>query len=103
LDPDVAVRLGGEVDVEEMIGRILWMESDAQQSALPAAQDSRGDVEKRRRLDCAVLHDAYSPPLLDDENASVVEGLRQENRIRQSGGDERIQLETNAGRQCSSA
>src|SRR6267378_1584785 len=103
LDPDVAVRLGGEVDIKEMIGRVLWMESDAQQSAFSSAQNSRRDVEKRRRLEDAVSDDADSPALLDDENASVIERLRQENRARQSGGDERIQLESNAWRQRRSA
>src|ERR1700719_2933573 len=103
LHTNVAVRLRGEVDVKEMIGRVLGMKRDAQQSALAAAQDSRRDVEKRGRLQHSAFHDADSPTLLDHENASVVEGLRQENGTRQSGGDERIQLETNARRQWRSA
>src|SRR5712671_1750923 len=79
LDPDVAVRLRREVDIEEMIRRILRMECDTKQSALSAAQHSRGDVQKRRRLQHAVLDDADPPALLDDENSAVIEGLREEN------------------------
>ena len=50
LDPDVAIRLRGEVDVEKMIRGVVGMKGDAQQSTLAAAEHSAGDVEERRRL-----------------------------------------------------
>ena len=103
LDPDVAVRLRREVDVEKVVGRVLRMERNAEESPLSTAQHSRGDIQKRRRLQHAVLDDADPPTLLDDEDSPVIERLREENGARKARGYEWVQLQTDAGRQWRSS
>src|SRR5882672_2782258 len=98
-DPDVAVGLCGEVDVEEMIGRVLRVKRNAKEAALAAAQHPARDVEEWRRLQCAVSDHPDSPSLLHDENSSVVQRLGEKDGRAQAGRDERIQLESEAWRQ----
>jgi rhamnose utilization protein RhaD (predicted bifunctional aldolase and dehydrogenase) len=98
LDPDVAVRLRGEVDVEIVVRRIMRMKRDAQQPALATAQHSARYVEKGSALEDAILDHAYSSTLLDDEDSSVVEWLGEEYRARKSGRYKWCELESEARR-----
>src|SRR3954470_10605684 len=81
---DVAVGLGGEIDVEEVIGRVLGVERDTQEPALTAAKYPAADVEEGSRLHRAVLDDADAAGLLDDEDPPVVERLGHEDRSRET-------------------
>ena len=89
----VAVRV---VDEEEAVVAIPRMEGDAEQAALAAAEHDRADVEERRGAQPERVVDADRAGLLGDEEPRVA-GMRQRDRLTESGGD-RLQRDFLRGR-----
>ena len=75
------------VDVDELVGREVRIEGDAEQAALADGVD--GECKKRRRQQRAVLDDAQPAALLGDEEAAVGRELHR-GRTRQAARDERF-------------
>jgi hypothetical protein len=63
----------GVVVVREKVAsvRVVGMEGDAEQPALPATADASAQVQKRLGQDLTILGDADTPRLLDDEEAAA--------------------------------
>ena len=74
------------------------MKRDAQQPTLTSRENPAADVEEWRRLQHAVLDDSDATGLLDDEDPAVIQRLGEKNRSSETGGDERIELESEPGR-----
>src|SRR5580765_5122461 len=85
-DARVALEVGVR-DVEEMVRRVVRVESHRQEALLTAAHDDVVNVEERPR-DVSAADDLDRPPLLDDvERVGIDGGGRDKDRRVESGGD----------------
>src|SRR5215216_1694888 len=69
-DDGAAVAIG-VVDENVSIVRVVGMEGDAEQPALPATADEVGDVQERLGHEPTIANDADAPRLLDDKEAAA--------------------------------
>ena len=77
-------RTVGVVHEEETVGRVGRVKRGREQTLLAAADDLRGDVEKRRRQDLGAVPDDDLPPLQRHEDAPVA-GVGDRGDARQPG------------------
>ena len=69
-DDGIAIAIG-VVDEKIAIVRVVGMEGDAEQPALPATADEFGDVQEWLGHDLTIANDADPSRLLDDEEAAA--------------------------------
>ena len=76
---DLGVAAGvDQIDVEQAVAGVIWIEREAEQPALPVRQDLAGYVEERRcqNLSGIEIEDFDQPGFLDDEQPTGIAGRR---------------------------